>query len=166
MFFSKFLTTTTMKKAMKKSGRVRTDLPRPHCGGQWTRARFRSFIVSALRSATLRWGPKWACIDKAFVRLGPNPKTGRMCKLHRCASCAELFPKGDMKADHILPVIDPVEGFVGWDSYISRMFCEADGWQALCGPCHDRKTAAERAMRDGALKIVSAPRSRQTKEKG
>jgi 5-methylcytosine-specific restriction endonuclease McrA len=89
-----------------------------------------------------------------------------MCKLHRCTSCAELFPKGDMKADHILPVIDPVEGFVGWDSYISRMFCEADGWQALCGPCHDRKTAAERAVRDGALKIVCAPRSRQTKEKG
>jgi hypothetical protein len=162
MLFTKFL---TMRKATRGSGRKRTDIARPRNGGQWTEARFRSFIVSALRNATLRWGAKWKCIDLAFVRLGPNPRTGRMCKLHRCASCAQLFPKGDMRADHIAPVIDPEQGFVGWDSYIERMFCEAEGFQALCHPCHDRKTGSERAMRGGGLKKVSAPRLRHHKGK-
>ena len=157
VLFSKFL---TMKKGTKGSGRRRTDIERPHNGGNWSKARFRSFITSALRSATVRWGPRWACIDRAFVRTGPNPKTGRMCKLHRCAICGELFPKGQLIADHVDPVVCPDQGFINWDTYISRMFCEVGGFQALCKPCSHEKTQEENARRRNSLKTVMAPRKR------
>jgi 5-methylcytosine-specific restriction endonuclease McrA len=154
-----------MRKGKAKSGRKRTDIPRPHCGGQWTDARKRGFIISALRSLTMRWGPKYECVNAAFVRKGINPITGKPCKLHRCSICGELFPKGEIRADHILPVIDPATGFAGWDSYIERLLPEKEGFQAVCERCHSSKTAAERQLRSGALKIISAPRSRRIREK-
>lgn len=132
----------------------RRDIPRPHNGGKWTSARMRSFIVSALRSASVRWGPKYAALDCAYVRTGINPRTGRKCKLHRCEGCGGLFPKGELRADHISPVIDPEVGFVSWDAYIERMFCEAGGFQALCNGCHDAKTSAEREVRSGKMPVV------------
>lgn len=116
-------------------------------GGQWTAARFRSFIVSLLRAGTMRWGPKHAAIKRAFVQNGPNPATGRPCKLHRCEDCKGLFAQGDMKADHIEPVIDPRVGFVDWNTYIDRMFLEADGYAARCETCHAKKTAEENELR-------------------
>jgi hypothetical protein len=111
----------------------------------------RSFVMSALRRA--QWPVKYEAISKAFVKVGPNPATGRMCKLHRCEQCQNLFPKGEMAADHIEPVI-PIDGwekkgFLGynWDSLIQRLYCEIDGFQALCGACHKLKTKDEVARR-------------------
>lgn len=101
--------------------------------GQWTEARFRSFIKSALRGA--RWPAKYACIRSAYVDDGVNPKTGRKCKLHKCEQCHELFPQNMMQADHKTPVVGP-EGFIDWNTYISRLYVEADGFRALCRPCH------------------------------
>lgn len=83
-----------------------------------------------------------------------------MCKLHRCAACGGLFPQGKLVADHINPVVDPQRGFEGWDTYIARMFPEAEAFAALCHPCHGEKTAAERAMRAGKLAPLAAPRRR------
>jgi hypothetical protein len=107
----------------------------------WTEARVRSFIVSALRGA--RWPAKFECIEKSFVKHGINPKTGRKCKFHQCVSCKQLVPKGKIQADHINPVIGP-EGFITWDVYIKRMFCDASGFQAICVECHADKTLMER----------------------
>jgi len=117
---------------------------RPKNGGQWTLARFRSFIKSLLRAGTMRWGPKYTAIKLAFVKRAVNPRTGKLCKLHRCAMCRQLFPQNAIKADHVLPVVDPKVGFVSWDEYINRMFCEVENFQALCGPCHDKKTKSDK----------------------
>ena len=117
---------------------------KPHNDGQWTSARYRSFIMSALRGA--RWGPKYSVIRRAYVKDGVNPATGRKCKLHRCEDCQELFPAKDMQADHINPVI-PVTGFDCWDNVIERLFCEVDGYRALCKGCHSEKTKKENAER-------------------
>lgn len=46
--------------------------------------------------------------------------------------------------DHIIPVVDPVTGFLSWDEVVERMFCEKDGLQVLCKACHDKKTQDER----------------------
>lgn len=118
--------------------------PKPFNGGQWTVARKRSFIMSALRRA--QWPVKYSCLRSAFVRDGVNPKTGRKCKLHECEECHELFPAKDMRADHITPIV-PVTGFDTWDSTIERLFCEAEGLQALCVDCHAVKTKAENEER-------------------
>lgn len=118
--------------------------PKTRNSGEWTEARFNSFVKSALRGA--RWGPKYECIKDAFVEHGINPKTGRKCKLHRCASCGGLFTQTEMKADHIDPVIGP-EGFVSWDLFIERLYKEKEAFQAVCAPCHAVKTKEENAQR-------------------
>lgn len=117
---------------------------KPYNGGKWTKARMRSFIMSALRRA--QWPAKYASIASAFVKAGVNPATGKPCKLHRCPECKELFPKGQMQADHITPVI-PVTGFDSWDEVIKRLYCELDGYRPVCKPCHKGKTLAENAER-------------------
>lgn len=116
-------------------------------GGQWTNARFHSFIVSALRSASGRWGPMHQCLKDARVERG----------MYLCAGCGEkvpatIRPEGERKriknvfADHIEPVVDPAKGFESYDIYIERMFVEKEGFQALCGKCHTKKTNEERAI--------------------
>lgn len=119
---------------------------KPHNNGTWTEARKRSFIISALRQATMKWGPKWAAVDDSFVEKGKNPVTGKPCKLHRCALCGLLYKKGDMKADHIEPVVDPSVGFQDWNTYVERMFVEKEGYQAVCTTCHKLKTSEEREI--------------------
>ena len=55
-----------------------------------------------------------------------------------------MFPSSEVQADHINPVIDPLVGFTTWDSVIERMFCETEGFQILCKPCHNNKSSAEK----------------------
>lgn len=118
----------------------RRDIPRPYNGGEWTESRFRYFIKGALRKA--QWPQKYAAIKEAFVKHGINPETGRKCKLHRCEECRGLFPQNGVQADHIVPVVG-AEGFVSWDDYIKRLFCEKDGFRVLCKSCHKRVTDLE-----------------------
>jgi 5-methylcytosine-specific restriction endonuclease McrA len=122
---------------------ARSLKPKPKAGGRWTIARYRAFIKSLLRAGTMRWAPKYDALKAAYVKRGVNPKTGRMSKLHKCNSCCKLFPMNAVRVDHILPVVDPAVGFVSWDSYIERMFCEVENLQVLCNPCHDFKTKSE-----------------------
>jgi len=113
-------------------------------GGQWTDARYHSFVMSALRRA--QWPQKYASIATAFVKDGMNPKTGKPCKLHRCPECKELFPKGKMHADHVVPIV-PLTGFDSWDNVIERLYCEKAGFQPLCKICHSAKTKIENKQR-------------------
>jgi hypothetical protein len=49
--------------------------------------------------------------------------------------------------DHIVPVVDPIRGFVDWDEYIDRLFVEMDGYRCLCKQCHAAVTAKQREAR-------------------
>jgi len=114
--------------------------------GQWSEARYRSFIVSALRKAWMRWGPKNVAKKRAWVERGK----------YRCEGCNRIVPSSikkngkrvnNVSVDHIDPVVDPKVGFTTWDDYIERMFVEADQLQTLCKVCHDIKTKEERLVR-------------------
>ncbi len=128
------------RKAARKRPVPRKGLVREHNGGLWTSARKRAFIVSALRGA--RWPPKYKCIRSAYIGDGPNPATGRRCKLHQCPECNGVFPQNLMAADHITPVVGP-EGFVDWNTFIERLFVEKECYQAVCKGCHKSKSKAE-----------------------
>lgn len=128
----------------RKYKRVGRKVEKPHNGGTWTEARKRSFIMSALRRA--QWPVKYQAIKNAYIDDGINPKTGRRCKLHECEECGDCFPAKDMQADHINSVI-PLTGFDSWDKVIERMFCEIEGYQALCKDCHKIKTKEENKIR-------------------
>ncbi len=115
-------------------------------GGDWTQAKFNSFIKSALRAASRRWPPKYKCLNDAFVIQQTNVKTGRLAKHYRCNCCKNLFVAADVQVDHINAIIDPSVGFLDWDTVINNMFCEADNLQVLCKGCHSIKTAQEKAV--------------------
>ena len=137
-------------------------MSKPYNNGEWTEARFRSFIVSALRSATGRWGPKQICIKNARVARGK----------YKCEGCgvvgpATLPPKEGNKrriknivADHILPVVDPRVGFTTYDEWVERCFVEVNGYQALCNDCHVHiKTKKEREV---ATKVNALKKTNQS----
>jgi hypothetical protein len=113
--------------------------------GRWTASKFNSFIKSALRSASSRWPPKYTAIQNAYVGTKVNVRTQRTAKHYRCNICEGHFPASEIQVDHIDPVIDPSVGFVDWDTVIERMFCEVEGFQVVCKPCHKIKTDAEKA---------------------
>jgi hypothetical protein len=102
-------------------------------GGQWSEARYFSFIRSALRHAFTKWGPKHEA--KRLAKQAYNQ--------YECAACREVFTNKEVEVDHIegagsLKTFDDLPGFV------ERMFCEVDGFQVLCKPCHQLKTNEER----------------------
>lgn len=116
-------------------------------GGLWTEAKFRSFVISALRAASRRWPVKWAVLKAALVGKSVNTKTGKFAQHYRCSHCRATFPAADVVVDHIHPVVDTMKGFTTWDEYVERMFVEAEGLQVLCKGCHKEKTATERKER-------------------
>ena len=122
---------------------------KPHNGGQWTEARYKSFIKGGLRSLTNRWGPKSACVKAAWVERGLYTCAGYKQRRHNVPVSVVVDGKRvrNIAVDHISPVIDPKTGFVSWDDVVERMFVEVSGLQLLCKQCHDKKTADERALR-------------------
>lgn len=136
---------------MAKTKRKSTDAKqkRLYNGGKWTEARFRSFVVSALRKASQKWPPAWEALANARVSRG----------LYRCAGCGVVGPqylpsekkggkrKNNAVRDHEPPVVDTAKGFTTWDEYIDRMFCELEHFQILCYKCNKEKCDEERAQR-------------------
>lgn len=126
---------------MKKGCKTRNN-------GEWTESRYFSFVKGALRAASQRWGPRNQCIRNARVGRG----------LYKCACCGKIGPPTlppeegkkrrikNIVADHIHPVI-PVTGFDSWDATIERLFCELEGFQAVCAACHKIKTQEENEER-------------------
>jgi 5-methylcytosine-specific restriction endonuclease McrA len=114
--------------------------------GKWTEARFTSFIKSALRSASQRWPPKFSALSDAKRGKRINQASGRLAEHYLCAACGNTFPAKEVQVDHIHPVIDPDTGFTSWDDVIVRMFCEKEGYQILCKPCHKAKSNTERCL--------------------
>ena len=119
--------------------------PKVRNGGQWTEARFSSFIKSALRGASRKWNPIHVCEKNARVGRG----------VYECAGCGAHVPptikegrkrKKNIFVDHINPVVNPETGFTTWEDYINNLFCELDNLQLLCGECHDKKSMEERAL--------------------
>lgn len=123
---------------------------KPYNNGQWSEARFKGFIISALRGASQRWGPKAAVIKEARVRRGWYKCEG--CKQEVPATKQVTLKNGKKKrvknilADHIDPIIDPKVGFVDYNTWIERCFVEKDKYQALCHDCHTKKTEEEKQI--------------------
>jgi 5-methylcytosine-specific restriction endonuclease McrA len=121
--------------------------PKTRNGGEWTDARFKSFVTSALRAASRRWPPKYKALKEAFTGKKINAKSGKLAMHYKCASCRKHFVATDVQVDHIEAVVDPAKGFQSWDVFIDRMFCEIENLQVLCKPCHKIKTEQEKLDR-------------------
>lgn len=102
-----------------------------------------------------QWPVKYAALKAAAVGKQVNKSTGRQAMHFECALCLKAFPQKEVKVDHIDTVV-PLEGFENaeeypfgydWNSIVDRLFCELDGFQVLCKPCHDTKSNRERTVR-------------------
>lgn len=118
----------------------KSDTIKPHNNGQWTAGRFRSFVTSALRSASRRWPPKYQAIRDSFTKTKVNKRTGRQAKHYKCAACGYDFPQTQVQVDHIVPIGKDLD----WNTFIEKLFCEAENLQVLCKQCHKNKTKEER----------------------
>ena len=92
------------------------------------------WLIPKLRRISLQWKPRAKALKEARVARGR----------YECAVCYCVSGPKDVDLDHVNPVIDPVTGFVDWNSYIERLFAEDSGFQVLCKPCHHKKTHGNR----------------------
>jgi hypothetical protein len=124
-------------------------VPRVRAGGKWTEAQYKGFIRSALRKAWTRWGPNNQTKKDARVERGIYKCAGYKRRAHKVPASVKEDGKrkNNVFTDHIDPVVDPVVGFVDWDTFISRLFCETENLQVLCKQCHDLKTQDEKNKR-------------------
>ena len=103
----------------------------------------KSFIIATLRRASYRLPSRNEAKKKARISRG----------LYRCSNCKGEFKQDQIKLDHIHPVVDVKTGFTSWDDYISRMFPDESGFQALCEQCHNIKSKLESEMRKEYRKL-------------
>ena len=120
---------------------------------RWTEARFRSFHHLSTATALT--------VNGALSTMLRSGSYGLARGIYKCARCARnkapQLPcrhwkeskrkRNNAAVDHIDPVVDPAVGFIDWNTYIDRMFIEAEGYQVLCHKCHTAKTNAERKRR-------------------
>lgn len=114
---------------------------------EWTAGRLKSFITSCLRGGFRRYPPKYEVLKEAFVDKRVNEKSKRISAHYLCNECKQIFPTKEVQVDHVLPIVDPEEGFLSWDKFIANLFCEKSNLQVLCTFCHTKKTKKENTKR-------------------
>ena len=122
-------------------------------------------IINALRRLTYSYSPRNEAANKQKV-------AAATFKCELCdkivykgtskeipAKILEEFPeceKGKIALDHREPVI-PINGYPNkewdWNIYIERMFCDSEGFQAICFSCHKEKTYQETQLRKKSRKL-------------
>lgn len=66
---------------------------------------------------------------------------------YRCNVCNSYVGSTKVSVDHLDPVVSVSEGFVDFNTFIERLFCDASNLQVICDSCHNAKTQAERISR-------------------
>jgi len=117
--------------------------PKTRNNGQWTEARYRGFVRSALRKAWMKWPPNQATKRAARIERGVYMCAGYQRDAHLAP--ASIKVDGKRKNNVFTDHIEAVGSHASWDDVIAGLFCEADNLQVLCKDCHDRKTKDERA---------------------
>lgn len=66
---------------------------------------------------------------------------------YRCNVCQQYVGSTKVSVDHINPVVDVQQGFIDFNMFIARLFCDATNLQVICDSCHNTKTQKERISR-------------------
>lgn len=72
--------------------------------------------------------------------------------LYKCAITKKKFPVNEVTVDHVDPVVDPKVGFVDWNTFIARLFCNVSNLQVLSKKAHSEKTKREKKERANEAK--------------
>lgn len=102
----------------------------------------KAFLINALRRASYRWPGRYKAAKRSHI--GRNE--------YFCENCGVIHKKKEGQMDHIIPVVNPEKGWEDLDVFADRLYCDENGWQRLCIPCHDEKTSKENALRKSSKK--------------
>ncbi len=97
----------------------------------------RNWLTNKLRRLSYQWPPRKEAIKNARIARGE----------YVCATCEGVFGPKQIQLDHIAPVVNEEDGFIDWEVYITRLFCDVEGFQVLCKECHSAKTFFEQEIR-------------------
>ena len=124
------------KRTVKK---IRVPRTRNH--ETMTEAAFWSWIRSALRQKSRWWKP--VSEAKKLARKPYKGKNKRQKWEYQCAHCKNHFKSDQVSVDHKVPA-GTLRTYADLPGFVERLFCEVDGLQVLCNPCHDIKTKKEK----------------------
>lgn len=113
----------------------------------------KSFIIAQLRRSSYKYPPRNEALKKARIDRG----------VYQCQSCKKMTDRHDIRMDHVNPVVDPLQGWQGWDVFIERMFCDTEGFNAICNACHDIKTKGENLVRKTTRQQANAQKRKKRK---
>jgi hypothetical protein len=88
-----------MVRKAEKTARKKAGIPKPYNSGQWTEARYHSFVKGALRAASRRWPPKYEALRRACVGKRHDPATGKQSFRYTCAGCANIFKAAEISVE-------------------------------------------------------------------
>lgn len=118
--------------------------PKPLNNGTWTENEFIAKIQNHLRRFR-GWKPPYAV--KEIAKRKSQSDNKRLKFEYLCNHCKEWHPESNINLDHLNPVVNPLTGFVDWNTYIKRLFVEKEEYQVLCKECHNVKSKAENEIR-------------------
>lgn len=128
---------------LRSNGKPGVELTRN--GNTMTESEFFSRIRSALRQAMRFWVPAVQAVE-AVTRPYTGPDK-RIKKVTQCAECKEWVARSKIEADHITPC-GSLKDFEDIKPFCIRGFKEGvENFQALCKPCHTKKSTAERGAK-------------------
>lgn len=118
-------------------------VPLTRCSNTLTERQFVAFILSGLRRLTKYWKPK---LDKMIEGRRAYTGTDKRTKWEfQCYTCKKWFKQKDIEMDHIYNCAGLAD-LADVPRWIEQAFCEKDGYQILCKPCHLQKTKTERLL--------------------
>ena len=136
----------TKKKSYVPIAKIRNALRRIHLHDkQRTKAKQRSKVDKALFKCEAE-----SC--KIAIYEGSSEKN-YLALVDKYKDVYELV-RGRIELDHEEEVIDVKKGFCDWNTYIERLYCAAEGYNALCSNCHAKRTKeqVEKRAESGSLK--------------
>jgi len=101
------------------------------------------YIINVLRRGTITWKGRTECINrKRRLRVVGQFKNGKDKMIYErpCDACGTYYDlkEGVFEVDHIVEI----GSFNGnWDDFVRKVYCGQENLQALCIPCHAKKTA-------------------------
>lgn len=126
--------TTYKSRGLAKKAKLRkTKAPKTRNDGTMTESEFWSFIRSALRNKTRFWRPRLKVLRQARrVYHGPNKR--QKWEL-QCSVCKEWFMQKNVEVNHKVAA-GSLKAKEDLPQFIENLFCEADGLEVVCKPCH------------------------------
>lgn len=115
-------------------------VPRTRANGTKTEAGYFGYIRSTLRRGWLKYPVRYAALKAASRTVrGKRHKTE-----YQCNCCEKWFKGSEVEVDHLVPA-GSLKSFDDLPRFVENLFCELDGVQVVCKPCHQDITNEQRA---------------------